>query len=128
MRFPVALVAAAALALVASPALAQNPAPAPGSGSRGMPAGFAARRVQVELKDITLTPEQQAKVDSIVARYRGQMPAMTRGTPPDSATRLKVRELMHSQDAEIRAVLTPEQQTVWDHNVAELRARRPGGS
>jgi Spy/CpxP family protein refolding chaperone len=84
--------------------------------------------VQVQLKDITLTPEQQAKVDAILSRYRGQMPAITRGTPPDSATRTKVRELMHSQDAEIRAVLTPEQQTVWDRNAAELRARRPGGS
>ena len=71
---------------------------------------------------ITLNAEQ-AKVDSITAKYRGQMPAFTPGTPPDSATRAKMRELFGNQDEEIRALLTPDQQKVWDQNVTEMRNR-----
>ena len=70
-----------------------------------------------------LTAEQQAKVDSITAKYRAQMPAFTPGTPPDSATRAKMRELYGNQDEEIRALLTPDQQKVWDQNVTEMRNR-----
>ena len=83
--------------------------------------------MQALFKDITLTPAQQAKIDSIRARYSTQMPAFTPGSRPDSATRAKMRDLFRRQDDEIRAVLTGDQQKIWDKNVAELRARRPGG-
>lgn len=79
------------------------------------------------LKDITLTAAQQAKIDSIRARYSAQLPAFTPGTRPDSATRAKMREVFQHQDDEIRGVLTADQQKAWDKNLAEMRARRPGG-
>ena len=62
------------LALAATAAQAQTP-------MRG-----GARRMELLFKDITLTPAQQAKVDSIQARYRSERPSFTPGTPPDSRT------------------------------------------
>ncbi len=85
--------------------------------------GFGQRRMQRLLQGITLTAEQQAKVDSITAKYRAQMPPFTPGTRPDSATREKMRTLFGNQDEEIRAVLTPDQQKVWDQNVSAMRSR-----
>jgi Spy/CpxP family protein refolding chaperone len=104
----------------ASPA-AQSPTPS--GGGMGGGGGFAQRRMQRLLQGITLTPDQQAKVDSISAKYQAQMPPFTPGTPPDSATRNKMRSLLGNQDEEIRALLTPDQQKVWDQNVTEMRNR-----
>lgn len=106
-------------------------AQATGGSGMGGGGGFAQRRMQRLLQGITLTAEQQAKVDSITAKYSAQMPAFTPGTPPDSATRAKMRALFGNQDEEIRALLTPDQQKVWDQNVTEMRnrmqQRAPGG-
>jgi stress response protein YsnF len=76
---------------------------------------------------ITLTADQRAKVDSIQKHYREQMPSFTPGSPPDSATREKVRGLFRHQMDDIRAVLTADQQQTFDRNVAAMRQRRGGG-
>jgi Spy/CpxP family protein refolding chaperone len=99
---------------------AQSPG---GEGGGGGGGGFAGRRMQRLLQGITLTAEQQAKVDSITAKYRAQMPPFTPGALPDSATRAKMRTLFGNQDEEIRALLTPDQQKIWDQNVTEMRNR-----
>ena len=91
--------------------------------ARGGGGGFAERRMQRLLQGITLTADQKTKVDSITTKYRSQMPPFTPGTPPDSATRVKMRALFGNQDEEIRALLTPDQQKVWDQNVTEMRNR-----
>jgi Spy/CpxP family protein refolding chaperone len=91
--------------------------PAPGGGS------FGERRMQMLFQGITLTAQEQAKVDSIRASFRSQMPAYTPGTPPDSATREKMRGVMDQENTAIRGVLTPEQQQVFDRNLAAMRAR-----
>ena len=125
MRSRLAMLTSALVLLGSSVALAQNPGGPPGAG------GFAARRMQRLLQGITLTPEQQTKVDSITARYASQMPAFTPGAPPDSATRAKMRDLYQKQDAEVRAVLTADQQKTWDANVEQMRSRmqqRPPGN
>jgi len=87
-----------------------------------------ARRRELLFKDITLTPAQQAKVDSIQGRYRSERPSFTPGTPPDSATREKIRALFQRERDDLRAVLTPDQQKIFDRNVEEMRQRRPGGA
>ena len=87
-----------------------------------------ARRMELLFKDITLTPAQQAKVDSIQARYRSERPSFTPGTPPDSATREKIRALFQRERDDLRAVLTSDQQKTFDRNVEEMRQRRPGGA
>ncbi len=116
MRLHVALLCATALGVLTSPAPAQSPS------GRG-----PGRRMGMLLKDITLTPDQQAKVDSIQRHYRAEMPSFTPGNPPDSATREKVRGLFRRQVDDIRAVLTADQQKVFDKNVAEMREGRRGG-
>ncbi len=116
IRHHVALVCATALGLFASPALAQRPS----GRSVGRPR-------QLLFKDITLTPEQQARVDSIRMHYRAQMPAFTPGSPRDSATRERVRSLFHHELDDIRAVLTTDQQKVFDKNVAQMREGRREG-
>jgi len=117
------------LALAAGSAVAQNPQGPPG-GRMGGPGGFAARRMQMLLTGITLTADQQAKVDSIQKAFQAKMPAFTPGQMPDSATRAQRFELTRQQDMAIRAVLTTDQQAIWDKNVAHMQARmprRPGG-
>jgi len=118
MKSRITLVAAALLALAAAPALAQQP-----GGGMGGPGGFAARRMQMLLNGITLTAEQQAKVDSIQKDYQAKMPPFTPGQMPDSASRAQRFELMRQQNMAIRAVLTPDQQTIFDKNVADMNAR-----
>jgi len=113
-----AVAAAMALAFAASPALAQVPGP-------GGPGGGPGRRMQALLNGITLTPQQQARVDSIQASFRSQMPAFTPGQPPDSAAMAQRRQFMQRQDSLVRAVLTPEQQATWDRNLQSMPQRMP---
>jgi Spy/CpxP family protein refolding chaperone len=83
------------------------------------------------MRGIELTETQKAKMDSIGTAYRAQMPRFTPGETPDSASRAKRREMMERQSADIRALLTPDQQKTFDANVAEMRARmqeRQGGA
>jgi Spy/CpxP family protein refolding chaperone len=115
-----AVIPSALLLLATSVAAAQSPSRGPGGPGAG---GFGQRRMQRLLQGITLTADQQTKVDSITARYRAQMPAFTPGTPPDSATREQARQLLGNEDEEIRALLTPDEQKVWDTNVAAMRSR-----
>lgn len=116
-----------ALALSATAALAQAPTQGPPPQGQG-PAGMAQRRMQMMLQGITLTPAQQASVDSIQAAFTARMPAVTPGQRPDSASMAQRRELMTQQNDALRAVLTPDQQQVWDRNVEQMRSqmRRPG--
>jgi Spy/CpxP family protein refolding chaperone len=118
MRSKIAVLFIPLVLLAAAVATAQTQGAGPGGGG-----GFAQRRMQRLFQGITLSADQQAKVDSITAKYRAQMPAFTPGTPPDSATRAKMRALYGNQDEEIRALLTPDQQKVWDTNETEWRNR-----
>jgi Spy/CpxP family protein refolding chaperone len=132
MRIRLALASLALLALSASVALAQDPQGPPGGGM-GMRQGGPGRRLQMLLNGITLTAQQQAAVDSIQAVYQPRMRALfTPGSPPDSTARARRRELGDSENKDIRAVLTPDQQKIFDKNVAEMPPmgagrRGPGG-
>ncbi len=126
MKGRLAFLVAALAAATAGSAVAQNPpAGNPPAGRQG----FAQQRMERLLQGITLTTEQRARFDSIEAGFRARMPAMTPGQAPDPAQMQQRRELMASQDSALRAVLTPEQQTVWDRNVEQARnmMRRPPG-
>ncbi|MGA2383574.1 MAG: hypothetical protein ABSG61_09075 [Gemmatimonadales bacterium] len=118
MKSRITFVVAALLGLAVAPAIAQQGPP----GGQG---GFAQRRMQMLLNGITLTADQQAKIDSIQKDYQAKMPAMTPGQMPDSASRAQRFELMRQQNMAIRAVLTPDQQTIFDKNVADMNARMP---
>ena len=99
---------------------------------RGGPGGF--RADQALLRNITLSADQQQRVDTIRARYRTQMEQMRQQSGGDrDAMRGQMRTMMEKQQAELRDVLTPDQQRQFDLNVADMRARmerggRPGGA
>jgi hypothetical protein len=71
------------------------------------------------LQGIALTPDQQVRVDSIRVRYRGQAPVVPLGTTPDSATVRQLRDLSRQTLDDIRALLSPQQQQVWDRNLTQ---------
>ena len=118
MRFKMLAPAAVlTLGMVAAPALSAQGAAAP---ARGLGIQYRA------LQGITLTSAQQAQVDSIVAKARAAMPEMTPGTPPSDADRQKMMKVSTESLDEVRTVLTPEQQTVFDKNVAAIKERMQG--
>jgi Spy/CpxP family protein refolding chaperone len=89
------------------------------------------------LKDITLTDAQKAQVKTIRDKYVPQLQELRKsaqavGGPPDEATRSKMMDIQSKQAAEIRAVLTADQQVQFDKNLAEMKAhaaeRRNGSS
>ena len=88
------------------------------------------------MKDITLTEAQKAQIKTIRERYLPQQMELRKsaqavGGPPDAATRAKMTDLRDKQAAEIRAVLTADQQKTFDHNLHEMKEemdRRNGSS
>ncbi len=87
------------------------------------------RRIQTMFKDVTLTPAQKTRVDSIMAHYKTEMGPNTPGTQPDSATMARRRTLMQKRTVDLRTILTKEQLPAFDKNVEEMRnQRRPPGS
>ena len=117
-----------ALALSANAAMAQQTPPAggPPPGAGGPPGGGGGnRRMQALLVGIALTPGQQVAFDSINAAFRARMPAFTPGVPPDSAAQAQRRALTTERDGVLRALLTAEQQRVWDTNLQTMQANQP---
>lgn len=74
------------------------------------------------LKGITLTAEQQAKVDKINADLRAQ-----REKQMKEAKERQQKEMDKYND-EIMKVLTPEQQAVYKQNVEKMKADRANGN
>lgn len=94
------------------------------------------------LKDITLTADQQKSFDAIDAKYQPQVEKMmadmraareagNMDRDAMQANREKMTKLTDEENAEIRKILTAEQQAVFDKNVEERKAQRgrgrPGG-
>jgi Spy/CpxP family protein refolding chaperone len=89
------------------------------------------------LKDITLTDAQKEQAKTIREKYLPQLMEIRKsvqatGAPPDDATRAKMTDLQTKQTAELRAILTADQQVVFDKNLADMKAameaRRNGSS
>ena len=115
------LVLAAALLMVApSAASAQNPPP----GERRGPGG-PGRMMEMLMQGITLTADQQKKMDSINAANGEQMRAVFQDTTLDREARFKKSgEMRQKHMADLKAQLTDEQKKVFDKNVADMEARR----
>ena len=128
IRMAVAGIALCAGASVASAQGGPPPGQAPQDGPQGEMRKMGRGGMQAKLfEGITLTADQQQKIDNIRASYRAQREKLTpngAGGPPDDAARTKMKEAMEKQQAELRAVLTAEQQVIFDKNAAELKQRR----
>ena len=77
------------------------------------------------LEGITLTDAQKVQQKAIREKYAPQLESLRKaaqvsGTPMDQN---KLREIQSAQIAEIRTILAPEQQVIFDKNVTEMRAR-----
>ncbi len=115
---------AAALVLVASTASAQGGQG--GGGQGGMGQGGAQRMNEMLFKDITLTDAQKAQIDTIQTKGREEQRAMMQGGGmQDPAMREKMMEMRKKQNDAIRAILTADQQAIFDKNLA---AMPPGGA
>jgi Spy/CpxP family protein refolding chaperone len=80
------------------------------------------------LKDITPTDVQKDQIKTIREKYLPQQMELRKatqatGNPPDEATRAKMTDLQEKQAAEIRAVLTADQQKIFDQNLKAMRDR-----
>ena len=119
-----AMMAAAMFLGVSTVARAQDPQ----QQSRGNRPNMAA----MLFKDITLTPVQQTKVDSITGKYREQMQALRAAGGDQQEMRTKNRELQEKQRDELKAILTDDQKKTFDKNFEDMRQarenRRPPGS
>ncbi|MEO5580074.1 MAG: hypothetical protein ABIR58_05400 [Gemmatimonadaceae bacterium] len=123
-------VAGAALCAVTSVAEAQGPPAGAPSQGQGMGSGQmrGGRMHAMLFKGISLTAAQEAQIAAIsdkgAKERRDHMPAGGTGGPPDPAMRKMMTEMQEKLHAEIRAVLTGEQQKIFDTNVAAMKARR----
>ena len=81
------------------------------------------------MQGITLTPEQQPKIDSIATKYDAQRATLRDpNNGMDRETRMaKSREIMTKQLDEIKAILTDDQKKCLEKNVADMEARRQQG-
>lgn len=84
------------------------------------------RRTGMQMNGIELTDVQKVKREQILKKYEPQM-ATLRDKMLNGGDRAELRkQFMEQQEkagAEIRAILTPDQQVVWDKNMAELKSR-----
>lgn len=100
-----------------------------GSRALGAQQPAAPRRqgpVQVAGVDSTLTAAQKAKIDEITKKYEPQQRALFEAMQGggDRAELLKrMNDLRGRMQPEIRAVLTPGQQAIFDRNVEEITRR-----
>ena len=121
----IATLAFALCAGMTSVAAAQGqPEPKEGQGEMRRGGGMGG----MLLKDITLTEAQKEQVKTIREKYVPRQLELRKavqatGGPPDDATRAKMMELQSQQSAEIRAILTADQQKTFDHNLHELKEK-----
>ena len=121
----IATLAFALCASMTSVAAAQGrPEPKEGQGEMRRGGGMGG----MLLKDITLTDAQKEQIKTIREKYVPRQLELRKavqatGGPPDEATRAKMVELQSQQSAEIRAVLTADQQKTFDHNLHEMKER-----
>ena len=117
--------AAADSAPIAAPAPAAadsvpTAAPAKAAVAAQGPSDFQRRLAEVLLRGITLTAEQKTKLDGLMASHRADRSVF--GTAaPDSAAMVARVAMVRKHMAENRAVLTEEQQKIYDRNLAQLR-------
>lgn len=116
------IVAAATLVAMSSTvAIAQG-------GGGGAPGGGQGRggagQMTAMMAGITLSAEQQVKVDTVVAKYRTLNAAIPQ---EDADRRTKMMANTTKRNEEIKAILTDEQKKVFDKNVADMAARMQGG-
>ena len=130
MKTTIRIIAAAAmLAAVSTPAFAQGGG---GGGQQMTPQERQARMNAMMFEGITLSDVQKAKIDSIqAASAKAQQEARAAGGGDRQGMMAKMQEIQTRQREEIKKVLTAEQVTKYEENLAKMpqgRGRGRGGS
>ncbi|HEY0946249.1 MAG TPA: Spy/CpxP family protein refolding chaperone [Opitutaceae bacterium] len=101
-----------------------KPKPERREGAQGM----RGDRLKMLSEQLALTAEQKTKLKPILKAEADAIRALREDTSLDrAATRSKMMELRKTHAAQIRAVLTPEQQKKFDEMQTRMRERRPHG-
>ncbi len=78
---------------------------------KGMKKGSGNNRNQ-DMKDLNLSADQQARIKTIREGYKAKILAVRNdGTLSEEARKEKVKSLMQAQQMEVKAILTPDQQS-----------------
>lgn len=72
------------------------------------------------LAGLDLTPEQRGRAEAILERQEDSLERYWQGRIPE------IRRMLDESYAEIRALLSPAQQSAFDRRVGELEGRVPG--
>ncbi|MFL5465112.1 MAG: Spy/CpxP family protein refolding chaperone [Gemmatimonadaceae bacterium] len=119
----IATLAAALCVGITSVAAAQGATTPQGQGEARRGGGMGG----MLLKDITLTDAQKDQIKTIREKYLPQQVELRKSAQAtgsfDDATRAKMADLQNKQAAEIRAILTADQQATFDKNLAEMKAK-----
>ncbi|MGH9422870.1 MAG: Spy/CpxP family protein refolding chaperone [Thermoanaerobaculia bacterium] len=121
--------AVAGIALCAGASVASAQGGPPMGGQQGQRQGGGRGMQAMLFEGITLSDAQQTKIEEIRAKYRPQMAALrpadgAQAGPPDKATRDKMEDIQENQTKEIRAILSDDQQKIFDVNVTAMKKRR----
>ena len=116
--FRIVMLAIAFSAAATSVSAAQQQPEQTAQGGRGGMGGYV-------LQGITLSEAQKVQQKAIREKYAPQImkirkDAETSGTPIDQS---KLDAIRAAQAADLRAILTAEQQLIFDRNVIEMRSR-----
>ncbi len=112
-----------------SPAGGQSAPPAENGGPHRGHMDPAERTAELT-KHLNLTPDQQTKVKSTLESARSEMESLRGGSMSQPERHAKMMEIRSNANAQIRAVLDPNQQKKWDRMQARQEERmenRHGG-
>ena len=107
----------------------EAPPPPPGGQSQSMPGaggphrGGSEHRVEMLQRELDLTPDQVTQVKAMMASQRAKMEALHSNTAlSQQEMRTQMMALHQEEDANLRALLTPDQVTRYNAMQARMRA------
>lgn len=92
--------------------------------ARKSPEERAKMRTEHMAKELELTPEQKAKVEAINLKYADKATELRKEREAERTEARKEGKAMHdAHDAEMKAVLTPDQYTRWQAKKEAMKKR-----
>jgi protein CpxP len=120
-------------ALALAPSLrAQDASPSPATsgsnaygGRQGARGGRGGENINMLTQELSLTPDEVAKITPILDQLRTDAQALRNDTSVAQQDRMtKMRDLRDKANAQIRTLLTTDQQTKFDALLTQMRNRR----
>jgi protein CpxP len=103
-----------------TPDQTQGPPAGRGPGGRG---GGPEQRLEMMTTELSLTPDQVAKIKPILEASRKQMMELRESSAPQEDRRAKMMALTESESTQVKAQLTDDQKPKYDVMLARMRER-----